>query len=262
MPRCASTSSWSPGTTTRVSWSIASSATRRRSASTTARSAAANPWATAIAAVEAPVPPGPVTATRHPSRPVGGSRTVSPVRSSTSRTGVATLVNASTSRVRSRSEGRTAAAPSWSQSRGGSSATTSGAALTSRARASRSRSTPGLSPPTSTALNGRPLASRERSSAPDTQRTNSTGMDASVAQRPTRRNQSVLARASPATTNLSPISRPPAYPSTRCCAWHRASAPLRRHRAALRPGRCPPRAAAAVRWPGPEPRRSSSLGHR
>ena len=65
--RHASTTSWMPGTVSRASCSIAISALRRRSASRTApaaRTSAASPWAIAMATVEAPVPPGPVTANK------------------------------------------------------------------------------------------------------------------------------------------------------------------------------------------------------
>jgi hypothetical protein len=87
--RWASTTSCRPGTTTRESCSIAWSAVRARSASSTRRrtgsapsapgrpasasppSPWARPWARAIAAVDAPVPPGPVTAIRRPGAAAG-----------------------------------------------------------------------------------------------------------------------------------------------------------------------------------------------
>ena len=70
--RCASTSSWMPGTMSRASWRSARSASRERSARAIIppyRASSPSPWVSAMAVVEVPVPPRPVTATSRPRQP-------------------------------------------------------------------------------------------------------------------------------------------------------------------------------------------------
>src|SRR5438128_708817 len=64
-----------PGATSRTSWSMASSALSRRSASRTVpRALTSSPraWARAMAAVDTPVPPGPGLLRRHAFEELGG----------------------------------------------------------------------------------------------------------------------------------------------------------------------------------------------
>ena len=165
-----------------------------------------------MAAVDTPVPPGPVTATTVP-RHCGdmGRASRSAAGASLRRMVRAHAVKAWTSSSLVKLGPSTRAAPSAGQSRvARPSSTTSTAQSAAFAAASRSRSTAGRPASATRAENGRPDASRARTSSADTHFRNSAGRAPDVAHTPTERNQAARAGARPRTTNRSPAITAPA----------------------------------------------------
>ncbi len=165
-----------------------------------------------MAAVDTPVPPGPVTATTVP-RHCGEMGLAS---NSVAGASLRRIVRAHAAKAWTRSSlvklgASTRAAPNDGQSRvARPSSTISTAQSAAVAAASRSRSTAGKPASATRAENGRPEASRARTSSADTHFRNSAGRAPDVAQTPTERNQAARAGARPRTTNRSPAITAPA----------------------------------------------------
>jgi hypothetical protein len=194
-----------------VSWYSAWDAPNEKSARATVPSIAspsATAWAVAIATVDVPAPPRPMTAIRRPAhRSSVASASGSIERASL--IGAAATLSASVRSSRPKSSGRSAAAPSSSQLRSiRASLTTSVAAPASLAAAIRSRSAPFDAPSTSNAEWARPVARRARTSVEERHLTNSTGANPEVDQRVTSANQAERGGASPSTTQRSAMAGP------------------------------------------------------
>ena len=209
--RCASTSSCTPGTTSRAWWSIACSAWRQRSARSTRpalRTSSPSACASAMAAVEAPVPPALVTVTTMPRHVASaGSGAAATVLSSARGIARESLGECGQQRV---------ATEVGLEQRGGAEGepVASHAPIVDdqdrRARASRrtlirSRSTSGRDASATSAENTRRDASRARTSSADTHLMNSAGIDAEFADCASAANHGERACPSPRRTKRSDV---------------------------------------------------------